>query len=123
MSKILTFALAAAILAGCAHDPENSFRKRTDRVDDLILRTKGDPGQAFTGILNLDGTERHISGVSPAEYEFRACVVTGTIEQTGGLGSLAFEIVSRNALVTFGPKEPGGTCQFRYHDRSLEVWQ
>lgn len=126
MNRFLTLvlALAAALLTGCAHAPGSDFRKRTNRIEDFTFRTKGDPGQAFTAILSLDGTERRISGVSPAQYSFSACVLTGTITRTGGNGSLSFEIVSSNALVGFGaPKGPVGRCRVRYHDRGIEVWQ
>ena len=122
---IAVFLLGATLLPlspGCA-SPGRAFVKRSDKVQKIVLRTRGEPGQYFTTNLNIDGVRREIQGVSPAEYPLEACVMTGTIQKTSGDGTLRFEIREGGAMLGFGAlDEPGQSCRFRYHDNGIEVW-
>jgi hypothetical protein len=101
----------------------SQFRKRSDKVESFVFRTMGEPGQHFTARLNLDGVEREVSGVSPAEFPLEACVLSGVVKKTKGEGTLGFRVVSEEATLTFGKLvEPGSARRFRYHARGVEVW-
>ena len=110
------------LISGCV-SPGSTFRKRTDAVESFTLVTIGEPDQHFTGTLKLDGVEKKISGVSPAQFPLEACVLAGTIQKTHGEGNLRFRVVSKQATLTFGNlSEPGQSFRFRYHDRGVEIW-
>ena len=112
--------LTALFCAGCSTTPRpHAFQKRTDALEDVILRTRGDQGQPFTARLNIDGIEQEWTAVSPAEIPLRVCVLEGTITRSGD-GVLGFEIVSQNSLVSFGSLHK--SLRFRYHARGVEVW-
>lgn len=112
------------LLSGCASTPADDFVKRSDRVENLVLRTRGEPGQHFTAKLDIDGKRREISGLSPFEVPLEACVLSGTVRKNYGEGTLGFQIVSANSLNAFGNlTEPGQSCWFRYHARGVETLQ
>lgn len=126
MKNPLALALLSLLLfvPGCASGPRE-FVKRTDRVEKITLRTRGEPGQHFNLKLNLDGQERELSGVSPAEFKLDVCVLTGTVKKTDGPGTLSFQILpeSGGGSVSFCTlTEPNASNRFRYHDHGIEVW-
>ena len=117
------FLMALMIVPGCVSMREPAFVKRSYKVQKIKLRTRGEAGQHFTAKLNIDGREREISGVSPAEFPLEACVVTGTVRKTNGDGTLGFQIIERGSTLGFGALEDTGqTCRFRYHANGIEVW-
>jgi hypothetical protein len=120
-----SFVLILAVLLaelGCSA-PGSGFKKRSDAIERFTLITRGESGQHFTAKLKLDGIDREISGVSPAEFPLEACVLTGTIRKTHGEGTLGLRIVSKEATLSFGNmSQPGDSCRFRYHARSIEIW-
>lgn len=120
---LLVFA-ALLLLAGCSTTSDRPFVKRSDQIQSFTLRTSGEPGQHFVAKLNVDGDEREIRGVSPAEYPLQACVLTGTIRKLSGQGTLGFTIISGKAHLGFGNnlKARGASLRFRYHDNGVEVW-
>src|SRR5688572_6492452 len=127
MTKPITaFLLSAGLLLlipGCASPGERGFVKRSDKVQKIVFRAKGEPGQHFTGSLNIDGVKKEIQGVSPAEYPLEACVLTGSIRKTAGDGTLKFEIREGGSMLGFGAlEESGQSCRFRYHANGIEVW-
>jgi hypothetical protein len=119
----LLLAVAAfAVISGCA-TPGDDFVKRSNKVQKITLRTRGEADQRFSARLNIDGQVRELTGVSPAEFPLEACVMTGTIRKLSGDGTLRFEIIEGGATLGFGALEdPGHSCKFRYHDNGIEVW-
>ena len=113
----------SVFVSGCVSMREPQFVKRSDKVERITLRTRGEAGQHFTGKLNIDGREREISGVSPSEFPLEACVMTGTIRKTNGDGTLGFQIIEGGSTLGFGALEDAGqSCRFRYHAHGIEVW-
>src|SRR5687767_13628473 len=96
---LLSF-MAAAIFSGCA-TPGDDFVKRSNKVQNIVLRTRGEPGQHFTAKLNIDGVARELSGVSPAQFQLETCVLSGTVRKTHGDGALRFEILADGGSVGF----------------------
>ncbi len=124
----LFIALSMTLLSGCAeHDEPAVFpahlQVHTQAREHIALRTAGDPGQAFHATLIVDGQTQEISGVSPAEYPFEVCLLTGRIQKLKGEGSLTFEIRRPNgAMNGFGNLvHPGSRFRFAYHDGGVEA--
>jgi hypothetical protein len=114
----------ALLLSGCASDPSGrAFVRRSNKVQRITLRTKGEAGQGFTAKLKVDNVEREISAVSPMVFEFDVCVLTGTIRKANGDGTLSFEIREGGSTLGFGAlASAGDSCRFRYHNNGIEVW-
>lgn len=124
MRKFLSLAPLTCVLLilGCSHT-DRHFVKRSHVIQDLVLKTKGAPGQHFQAKLNVDGEERELSGVSPASFRLKANLLTGTIRKTHGDGTLRFEIREGGSILGFGAlTRPEDSCRFRYHDNGIEVW-
>lgn len=74
--------------------------------------------------LNLDGAEKELRAVSPAEFPLEVCVLSGTIKKTSGNGELGFVILEGTSQLGFAKsiQTPGSSVRFRYHDNGVEVW-
>jgi hypothetical protein len=119
----LLLGVITVLFAGCG-TPGGAFVKRSDKIQSVVLRTVGEPGQHFTAKLKIDGVARELSGVSPAEFPLETCVLTGTVRKTHGDGTLRFEIREGRSMVGFANlTDPGQSCRFRYHANGIEVWQ
>ena len=125
MKTCLVLIVGAVLLfSGCATARDGAFVKRSDEIQSFTLKTKGEPGQHFVAKLDVDGEEREIRGVTPAEYPLQACVLSGAVRKLSGEGTLGFTIISGKAQLGFGNsmKAPGSSLRFRYHDNGVEVW-
>jgi hypothetical protein len=124
--RIPVLLLSAGLLlfiSGCASPEGRPFVKRSDKVEKIVLRTRGEAGQHFSAKLNIDGRNWEVTGVSPVEYSLETCLLTGTLRKTSGDGTLRFEIKGSGATLGFGAlEEPGQSCRFRYHANGIEVW-
>jgi hypothetical protein len=127
----LAFALLAIISVGCVSNSRElrvesqDFRPRTTQPEKVILKTAGEAGQRFDGYVLVDGTERQIAGVSPAEFPLEASILIGEFRKDGGSGTLSFSIenIPKTRSVGFGGlKRPGDTCRFGYHDGAIEAY-
>jgi len=114
------------VMAGCvvsrSGNAPRRFRRTSTVPEQLSLRTFGDAGQAFEGVLVVDGERRDVSEVSPAEFPLTASVVAGEFIRTGGGGIFEFRIYRDKGSVGFGGlSEPGRSVRFRYHNGAIEV--
>jgi len=124
--KLLGTITIIMVTAGCATPQLRmaapDFQPRTSVREQVVLKTSGESGQKFFGNLVLDGKPQSVSGVTPAEFHLRACVLTGELRKVSGDGTLSFKIERDNGGAFFGNlRKPGSSCRFGYHNGDVEV--
>ena len=127
---IAAICFSFVFLAGCASRSTQlriespDFLPRTTQHEEIVLSTKGQPGQSFEGHVIIDGTRHEISGTSPATFPLSGSIFVGEIRKLRGEGTLTFSIANepRTRSVGFGGlKRPGSSCRFGYHDGGVEA--
>jgi len=122
--SVIAAAAAIVFVAGCAplsmEDPH--FVRRTDKVEHVVLKFGGTPGQSFSGEIKVDGKLRPVWGKTPVEYPLDVCVLTGNVKKTAGDGEIHIEITRTNGLFSAGILSKNDTkLRFGYHDGGVET--
>jgi len=91
-------------------------------LENITLRTLGEPGQGFEGTLILDGVSQPISGLTPFERSYSARIFIMDAAKQDQFGTIQFELTTDSGLYSAGTlKSKGGRCRFGYHRGQIEV--